>query len=164
VSAIPAVSAALGPVATPERGVRTGAPTVEIQDRVELSPRARLTPEEQQVVAQLAAIDRQVRAHEQAHLAAAGGYARSGPSYTYQTGPDGQIYAVGGEVSIDTSAVPGDPEATIRKAQIIRAAATAPANPSGQDLAVAAAATQMEMNARLEIAAQQTGTLVSVFL
>ena len=113
-----------------------------------------MTPEEQAVVAELRQTDRQVRAHEQAHLAAAGGLAR-GVSFTYVTGPDGQRYAVGGEVSIDTSPVGGDPQATIRKAQQIRAAANAPANPSSQDRQVAAQAGQMEQTARVELAQQE---------
>ena len=113
-----------------------------------------LTPEEQAVVAELRQTDRQVRAHEQAHLAAAGGLAR-GVSFTYVTGPDGQQYAVGGEVSIDTSPVGGDPEGTIRKAQQIRTAANAPANPSSQDRQVAAQASQMEQAARVELAQQE---------
>ena len=41
-------------------------------------------------------------------------------------GPDNRQYAVGGEVQIDTSAVSGDPEATIRSAQTVRRAANAP--------------------------------------
>jgi hypothetical protein len=57
-------------------------------------------------------------------------------------------------VSIDTSPVAGNPEATIRKAQQIRAAANAPANPSGQDRAVAAQASQMEQAAHQELAEQ----------
>src|SRR5712692_3393491 len=68
-------------------------------------------------LALLAETDRHVRSHEQAHLAAAGQYARGGPSYQYQTGPDGKQYAIGGEVSIDTSPIPGDPAATAQKAR-----------------------------------------------
>ena len=113
-----------------------------------------LTAEEQAVVAELQRTDREVRAHEQAHLAAAGGLA-GGVSFTYTTGPDGRQYAVGGEVSIDTSPVDGDPQATIQKAQQIRAAANAPANPSGQDRQVAAAAAAMEAAARVELAREQ---------
>ena len=67
-----------------------------------------------------------MRAHEQAHLAAAGPYANGAPTFEFQTGPDGRQYAVGGEVSIDTSPVPGDPEATVRKAQTVKRAALAP--------------------------------------
>jgi hypothetical protein len=83
-------------------------------------------------------------------LAAAGGLATSGPHYTYEKGPDGVIYAVGGEVRIDTS--PGQtPEETLRRAQTIRAAALAPSDPSAQDRAVAAEAAQMAAQARLEL-------------
>ena len=105
-------------------------------------------------VEQLKQRDREVRAHEAAHLAAAGQYARGGASFTYQTGPDSHRYAVGGEVQIDTSAVPGDPQATIQKAMQIRAAAMAPAEPSGQDRAVAAQAAQMAAQARMELMKQ----------
>jgi uncharacterized iron-regulated membrane protein len=102
-------------------------------------------------VRQLAARDREVRQHEQAHLAASGGLAKGGASYSMQKGPDGKSYAVGGEVSIDTS--PGKtPEETVRKARIIQAAALAPADPSGQDRSVAAAAQAMELQAQQEIA------------
>jgi hypothetical protein len=110
-----------------------------------------LSDEAQKEVQKLKQRDAEVRRHEQAHLAVAGQYARGGPQYTYQRGPDGQMYAIGGEVSIDTS--PGrTPEETIAKAEIIRAAAMAPADPSGQDQSVAAAASKMETEARAEIA------------
>ncbi|MFC3115861.1 putative metalloprotease CJM1_0395 family protein [Cellvibrio fontiphilus] len=102
----------------------------------------------------LAARDREVRAHEQAHAAVAGQHAR-GTSYTYQRGPDGVSYAIGGEVQIDTSPIPGDPEATLRKAQQLRRAANAPAEPSSQDARVAAQAAQMEQQARIELREQQ---------
>lgn len=113
------------------------------------------TEQEKKVVDELKARDREVRAHEQAHVAAAGGLALGGPTYTYQYGPDGIAYAVGGEVNIDTS--PGrTPEETIDKARQIRAAALAPSDPSDQDRAVAAAAAQLEAQARQEISQQQT--------
>lgn len=96
--------------------------------------------------------DREVRAHEQAHLAAGGRWVTSGPSYSYQTGPDGRRYAVGGEVGIDSSPVSGDPQATIDKARQVRAAALAPAEPSAQDLKVAARASAMEQKAQAELA------------
>jgi hypothetical protein len=105
-----------------------------------------LSPQAQRQVEQLRARDMEVRVHEAAHAAAAAGLGGS-PSFQYVTGPDGQRYAVGGEVSIDTS--PGrTPEETIAKARTIRAAATAPASPSAQDMAVAAAATRMEAAAQ----------------
>lgn len=114
-----------------------------------------LTEEQLDQVRKLKQRDREVRAHEQAHLGAAGQYASGGPSFTYQVGPDGRRYAVGGEVGIDTSPVAGDPEATIRKAQQIRRAALAPAEPSGQDRAVAAAASQLLAQAQKELREQQ---------
>jgi len=115
------------------------------------SDQLNLSDEARRKVAELAKTDREVRAHEQAHLAAAGAHATSGASYSYVTGPDGQRYAVAGEVSIDSSPVPGDPEATIRKAQTIIAAAHAPADPSFQDRAVAAVAAQMMAKAQAEL-------------
>lgn len=107
---------------------------------------------DKQQLLKLQSRDRQVRNHEQAHLAAAGGVARGGASLIYMTGPDGKRYAIGGEVAIDTSPVPGNPEKTIFKAQIIRRAALAPATPSPQDRRVASAATRMEQIARAELA------------
>ena len=113
-----------------------------------------LDPEQQSVIVQLKARDREVREHEQAHIAASGGLSVSGPVYSYQKGPDGQHYAVGGEVQIDTS--PGrDPAETISKAQRIRAAALAPAEPSGQDRMVAQAASRMEQEARQQLRVEQ---------
>lgn len=113
------------------------------------------------LLAKLQARDRQVRQHEMAHLAVSGGLATSGASYTYQKGPDGVNYAVGGEVSIDTS--PGrTPEDTIARARQIQAAALAPADPSGQDRSVAAQAQQMEIQARAELAAAAAPATKSV--
>ena len=102
----------------------------------------------------LKARDRQVRQHEAAYLAAAGGLATSSASFTYQKGPDGVNYAIGGEVGIDVS--PGNtPQETIARATTIQAAALAPADPSGADLAVAAKAQQMGQQAQAELAQQK---------
>lgn len=109
---------------------------------------------EREVIRELAARDREVRAHEQAHAAVGGQYAGS-PVYVYERGPDGVRYAVGGEVSISTGAIPGDPEATIAKAQQIRRAANAPAEPSPQDRQVAAEASRLEAEARTELRVQE---------
>ena len=116
-------------------------------------PGGDLSPEEEKVVQELKKRDQEVRRHEAAH-AAAGGQFAGAPTFSYQKGPDGQRYAVGGEVSIDTS--PGrTPEETARKADQIRAAALAPADPSGQDRAVAAAAVKMKLDAQAEAAKQR---------
>lgn len=109
-----------------------------------------LTEAEQREVERLKARDREVRAHERAHATVGGGIAGP-PQFTFTTGPDGRQYAVGGEVSIDTSPVSGNPEATIRKMEQVKRAALAPTNPSSQDRRVAAEAEAKIQAARQEI-------------
>lgn len=115
---------------------------------------AKLEPAEQRVLDKLKSRDREVRAHEQAHLSAAGNLASGGASFTYQQGPDGQRYAVGGEVGIKGAQVSGDPQATLQRAQQIRRAALAPASPSSQDRSVAANASSTALKAQAELAQQ----------
>lgn len=109
-----------------------------------------LSEEELQMVSELQTRDREVRAHEQAHMAAGSGLTGAA-NYSYQRGPDGKLYAVGGEVSIDTS-VPADPVAALAHATQVIRAALAPAQPSGQDLKVAAKAQAVAAQARAELA------------
>jgi len=123
--------------------------THQISDVVQLS-------EPDPELAELKARDREVRAHEAAHAAAAGSLTTGGPQFSYQRGSDGRLYAIGGEVNIDTSPVAGDPQATIQKAQRIRSAALAPANPSAQDRSVATEASRLEAQARRELQHQRT--------
>jgi len=110
-----------------------------------------LSPKDLKQIQKLKSRDLEVKAHEQAHLSAAGSLAMGGASFTYQTGPNGVRYAVGGEVSISTSSVDGDPAATLRKADAIRRAALAPANPSSQDQVVAGKATAMAQKASADL-------------
>lgn len=112
-----------------------------------------LSAAEQRLLDDLKRRDREVRAHEAAHVAA-GGSLVSPASFSYRTGPDGNRYAVGGEVSIDTGKE-REPQATIQKMQIVVAAAMAPADPSGQDHSVASAAHQTSAEARMELAREQ---------
>jgi len=116
-----------------------------------------LNEAEEKQVQELKERDREVRAHEQAHARVGGAYA-SAPSYTFQQGPDGKRYAIGGEVQIDT-AKERTPEATIRKMQIVIRAATAPAEPSSQDLKVAQQARSQLAEAQAELRAQQAEEL-----
>ncbi|MEP2183610.1 putative metalloprotease CJM1_0395 family protein [Roseibium sp.] len=111
-----------------------------------------LTEAEEKQVEELKQRDREVRAHEQAHARVGGPYAGA-PTYTFQQGPDGGRYAIGGEVKIDTS-VERTPEATIRKMQIVIRAATAPAEPSSQDLKVAQQARSQLATAQAEARAE----------
>ena len=113
-----------------------------------------LTEEELAMIEQLSARDQEVRAHERAHQAVAGSFAGSA-SYTYQSGPDGKRYAIGGEVPIDASPIPGNPQATIAKMQVVKAAAMAPAEPSSQDRRVAASASQAIFEAQRLLSEQQ---------
>jgi hypothetical protein len=99
---------------------------------------------------ELAERDREVRAHEQTHASIGGQYA-SAPSYTYERGPDGRMYAVEGEVKIDTSPIPNDPQATLEKAEVIQRAALSVAEPSSADRAAAADARAMAAEARTQI-------------
>lgn len=120
------------------------------------SSKVTLSAEAQSKVSQLSQTDQKVRAHEQVHMAAGGELIRGGPSYSYQKGPDGKMYAIGGDVSIDVS--PGKtPIETISLAQRIRSAALAPVDPSSQDRQVAAEASDMESNANRELAASAQG-------
>ena len=109
---------------------------------------------DRQKISELASRDADVRAHEAAHASVGGAYAGS-PSYTMQRGPDGKSYAIGGEVGIDVSAVANDPAATISKMEVVMRAALAPADPSAQDLRVAAQAQGLAAAARAELAQER---------
>lgn len=113
-----------------------------------------LTQEELQQVQELKQRDTEVRAHEQAHIAAAAGLRTSAPSYDYQAGPDGKKYAVGGEVSISFTSS-GNPEDDIQNAETMRNAALAPSEPSGQDRSVAKSAEKIIQDAKQKLAEQQ---------
>jgi hypothetical protein len=117
----------------------------------EADAESRLTLDEKLLIEKLEKVDAEVRAHEMAHIAAGGEYITSGATFSYQQGPDGKKYAVGGEVSIDTASEPGDPEATLQKMRRVRAAALAPAQPSSQDLKVASNAASQAAKAMAEI-------------
>ncbi|MDY6135005.1 putative metalloprotease CJM1_0395 family protein [Campylobacter lanienae] len=112
-----------------------------------------LTQDQKMQVIELQRRDLEVRTHEAAHMSAGAGLT-TGASYSYQRGPDDKMYAIGGEVGIDTS--PGKtPEETLKKASQIKRAALAPAQPSSADLQVAATATNMEIEAKMEIQKNQ---------
>ncbi|MFT7669252.1 MAG: hypothetical protein ACI8X5_001952 [Planctomycetota bacterium] len=115
----------------------------------------KLSAEERDQVRELKARDTEVRAHESAHAAAAGSLAKGGPSYEYARGPDGASYAVAGEVSISVGGG-STPEEKLANATQAQRAATAPANPSGADRAVAAHASQVAASARAEISKERT--------
>lgn len=133
-------------------GLSTSGTAISGTGVVEVNLTGELSEEDQDVIEKLKQRDAEVRSHEQAHLAVAGHHAMGGPSYTYQVGPDGQRYAIGGSVQIDLSPVPNDPEATLRKAQQLRQAALAPSSPSSTDRQVASMASRMAQDALKDIA------------
>lgn len=114
------------------------------------APEQDLTEAEARELQELKQADREVRTHEQAHMAAGGDLVRRGARFEYQRGPDGRNYAVGGEVSVDTSEGKS-PEETLRKMSRVKAAAMAPAEPSPQDRRVAAQADAKAAQARREL-------------
>ncbi len=112
-----------------------------------------LTEEEEKIVREMKQRDSEVRSHEQAHKTVGGPYAGAIQLET-ETGPDGREYAVAGEVQIDVSPVDGNPEATIRKMEVVARAALAPAEPSSADIQVAQAANQIKIQAQSELRKQ----------
>ncbi|PIW58652.1 putative metalloprotease CJM1_0395 family protein [Shewanella sp. CG12_big_fil_rev_8_21_14_0_65_47_15] len=110
-------------------------------------------------VATLKSRDIEVKAHEHAHATVGGQYAQS-PSFKYQKGADGQRYAIDGEVQIDVSAVPGDPQATINKMKQVYAAAMAPVDPSSADIRVATEALKKMDEAKALLAEERQKQIV----
>ena len=119
-----------------------------------------LSPSQKALIAELQAIDTKVRAHESAHISAGGGVIRSGANFTYEQAPDKRLYAVAGEVSIDTSEG-STPNETVTKMQTVRTAALAPADPSSTDYQVASTASMLQMMARLELSRLQQTELLA---
>jgi len=123
--------------AEPKPGEKTTATGQSVED-----------PAIQAQIAKLKQTEEKVKAHEAAHKAVGGNLASSA-SYSYTRGPDGRSYITGGEVQIDMSDGRTPQETVSRMQQVIRAA-LAPADPSGQDRAVAAAAASRMAEAQQE--------------
>ncbi|SFM40222.1 putative metalloprotease CJM1_0395 family protein [Marinobacter zhejiangensis] len=122
----------------------------QAHDRSSVGAAPSITEADLQSLGKLKARDREVRAHEAAHQSVGGVHAGAA-SFTYQRGPDGVQYAIGGEVPIDLATVEGNPQATIEKMRTVQAAALAPAQPSSQDRAVAAEAARILLQAQAEL-------------
>jgi SprA-related family len=125
----------------------------KIQEAQKKSGPDELSEDEKRLVKDLAARDAEVKGHESAHQAAGGGMIGAA-SFTYQQGPDGKMYAIGGEVSISTPAA-STPQEAIKNARQVAAAAMAAGDPSPQDFAVAASARVMEMKAQQQLAKEE---------
>ena len=130
-------------------------------DKADSADKAKAIAVEQQVLEQLAKRDAEVRSHEQAHANVGGSFAQS-PQLSYEQGSDGRRYAVDGEVSIDISAVSGNPLATVNKMRQVYAAAMAPSDPSMADIRVAAEAIRILNMAKADLADQRLQNAPSV--
>ena len=152
-------------LSTKEQAEKFSKEISKTQERIEYSPGKKyalpvddkvpvlsnsLSDEEEAMLRELEARDIAVRAHEMAHMAAGAGLT-SGASFTFQRGPNGRQYAIGGEVQIDMSSG-STPEDTLNRAKRILSAASAPTDPSAADAAVAMQAAQMLQAAQVEIA------------
>jgi len=124
------------------------------------SNKEELSPEEEEMVKKLQARDAEVKGHEAAHQAAGAGLTGAA-SFTYQQGPDGKMYAIGGEVSISMPSG-STPEETIANARKIAAAAMAAGDPSPQDFSVAASARVMEMKAQQQLAREKQDEMLGL--
>lgn len=142
-------------IPSPSRESREAVVVISLQKDTSHRERAGLavstTDYEVRISEEALARDREVRAHEQAHLALLGGAAASPIIYDTARGPGGEIIATSGRIAVDMSEVPGDPEATLRKARMIIAAANAPGNPSAADSRTAARAYEMIRKAQAEL-------------
>lgn len=147
---ISGIGAPIPPLQQPARQSGANLNALNAQAETTANPlTGNLTPEQEKEVQELQQRDQEVRNHEQAHKTVGGPYAGA-ISYQTVTGPDGREYAVGGEVQIDVSPVPNNPEATVRKMDVVVRAALAPAEPSSQDFAVARAAQGIRLQAQQE--------------
>ena len=122
--------------------------TVSWEAKARASTTQQLSAKQQAELTGLRQRDTEVRQHEASHQGAAGALA-GGASFSYQTGPDGRSYAVGGEVPIHVQAG-RTPDETIANARKVRHAALAPTDPSAQDLSVAAEAASVEQAAQTQ--------------
>jgi hypothetical protein len=144
------------------RPTKDGAGIAGTVDTAEISPEGRAaylkkkaeeSPEYRNMIAKLSGIQKEVLAHEQAHMAA-GGSVAGAASYSYTEGPDGKQYITGGEVPISMPQT-GDKEQMLHDLEQAKKAALAPAKPSGQDLSVAAEAGAQISKLRSEMAAEK---------
>lgn len=88
----------------------------------------------QRVLSRFKNKDNEVRTHEQLHASKA--TTTTPINYSYQAGPDGKLYAVGGYVRFDTS-IPKDEAQAMQKLNELQRASTAPKDLSSADSSIA---------------------------
>lgn len=95
--------------------------------------------------------DAHVKAHEASHAGSGGVMTIGAPSYTYQIGPDGKPYAIGGKVTL-ASRPASNPRMAELHARSLKNASLSVDDPSPQDLAAASSAEAMAREARIAAA------------
>lgn len=86
--------------------------------------------------------DSEVKVHEQLHASL--GTTTTPINYSYQTGPDGKLYASGGHVRFDTS-IPKDEAQALVKLEELKKASSAPEGLSHADASIAQTANLNKM-------------------
>lgn len=119
------------------------------QPEIEAKEQQLELPEVKKELAQLKQTENEVIAHEKAHQSAGAGVTGA-VTYSHTAGPDNERYITGGEVSIQMPAATGEPDETIALLEKVRQAALAPAEPSAQDLRVAASASAQIQQVRAD--------------
>ena len=124
------------------------------QDKIE-------QPEVKAEIKELELTEKEVIVHEQAHKAV-GGHVTGPITYMHTEGPDGKRYINGGEVAINVKEG-STPEETLKILEKVKSAALAPADPSPQDLRVAASATAQIQQTRAEMTKQNVEEEIEPF-
>jgi hypothetical protein len=136
-----------------------GTDAADAQDAKPSAEDAQVEPDAETLekVQELSEQDREVRTREQLVRAMAGSRVVKGATYSYKVGPDGKLYAVDAELDYYTAEVPGNPRATLRKAEQLERAVQAATESSPEDRAAAAAAAALASRARQELQEEETG-------
>lgn len=112
--------------------------TQESYDKVNISDSTYTNKYDQKdyerVLSKFKTLDMQTKVHEQAH--ASGATTTTPIQYSYQTGPDGKLYASGGSVRFDTS-IPEDEASASLKLEQLKDASSAPNELSSADASIA---------------------------
>ena len=146
----PASPAEFQPSGAPAESMEMGDREALDRPEAETSQRPDTQSAQQAQLRELQLRDREIRQNELAHQVVGGRYADLS-QLSFERGPDGQLYAISGDVSLDTAPVADDAQATIDKMRVVRAAALAPANPSPEDIRIALEAMRQMLEAQAEL-------------
>ncbi len=126
------------------------------KDRAADNPNGK-SEEENRALQKLKNRDQEVRQHEAQHSRNLETIPIGGPQYTYTIGPDGKVYATGGQVIVATG-TSSDPETALRKARALKSTALSTGEPSSTDMAAAVSAREMEMEAIIKMARENNNS------